>query len=149
MNCRLVLICFLVYAGAIGAAEVLLKFDSLEQETRYHELIDELRCLVCQNQNLADSNADLAQDLRDRTYKMIRQGDSDDEIIDYMVERYGEFVLYKPPVKTSTLLLWYGPIVILIIAIFFLWRNSRRKSDTSIAALSEAQRRKVKRLLDD
>jgi len=147
---RLILICFIIFSGSLHAAEVIREFDSPEQERRYQVLIDELRCLVCQNQNLADSNADLAQDLRNRTYKMIRQGRSDDEILDYMVARYGDFVLYKPPVKAATLLLWYGPIVILLAALFMFWRSSRRKSDVSLAALSDSQRRKVKQqLLDD
>ena len=84
-------------------------FDTAEQEEAYNKLIFELRCLVCQNQNLADSNAELAQDLRREVYKMISSGQSENEVVDFMVARYGDFVLYRPPMNTSTALLWVGP----------------------------------------
>ena len=106
MNLRIfLLIGLLVSMPTVMAAEALLQFDSPQQEQRYKGLVEELRCMVCQNQNLADSNAGLAQDLRDRTYEMVLEGKSDQDIIDYMVNRYGEFVLYRPPLKTTTILL--------------------------------------------
>jgi cytochrome c-type biogenesis protein CcmH len=77
----------------------------------------ELRCLVCQNQTIADSNADLAVDLRNQVREMLRQGRSEREIIDYMTARYGDFVLYRPPVKSSTALLWFGPGLLLVVAV--------------------------------
>ena len=86
-----------------------LKFESSSQESRYKALIAELRCLVCQNQNLADSNAELARDLRLLTYNMIMSGSSDKDIVQFMVSRYGDFVLYRPPFKPSTALLWLAP----------------------------------------
>ena len=139
----------LIYSLAANAATEVLEFDSTQQEQRYHELIDELRCLVCQNQNLADSNAALAQDLRERTYQMVRSGDSSNEIIDYMVARYGEFIMYRPPLRTSTYLLWFGPLVFLLLAVLTVvlyWRRTRRNTGVKLDA---ASRRKVRQLLDD
>ncbi|QEP43469.1 cytochrome c-type biogenesis protein CcmH [Ectothiorhodospiraceae bacterium BW-2] len=97
-------------------------FDQPEQEALYKELIAELRCLVCQNQNLADSNAELAQDLRRKTYEMVVAGSRREAIIDYMVERYGDFVLYNPPMGGKTLMLWIGPFMILLLALFVVGR---------------------------
>ena len=120
-------------------------FETPAQEQRYKDLIDELRCLVCQNQNLADSDAELAQDLRRKTYEMIKAGKSDGEILDYMVQRYGDFVLYRPPLKGTTLALWVGPFLILAIGVGVLIRViTRRRNDTAetddAAALTRVER---------
>ena len=139
----------LIFSLSANAATEVREFDSVKQEQQYHELIDELRCLVCQNQNLADSNAALAQDLRERTYQMVRSGDSSDEIIDYMVARYGEFIMYRPPLRTSTYLLWFGPLVFLLLAVstvVLYWRRTRRNTGVKLDA---ASRQKVRKLLDD
>lgn len=105
-------------------------FKTPQQEQLYTQLINELRCLVCQNQNLADSNAALALDLRQKTYEMVNGGASRDEIVDFMVSRYGEFVLYRPPVQQNTLLLWLGPGLFLLVGIGvaarIVLRNSKR-----------------------
>ncbi len=134
---------------AVMAAEALLEFDSLQQEERYQGLIEELRCMVCQNQNLADSNAGLAQDLRDRTYKMVLEGKSDQDIIDYMVDRYGEFVLYRPPLKMTTMLLWFGPAIILIIAVITFLLYSRRLRRKPNLELNADQRQQARQLLEE
>ena len=97
-------------------------------EKRLQGLSEELRCLVCQNQNIADSNAELAQDLRREIRGMIQAGKSDKEIIDFMVTRYGDFVLYRPPVKGITLLLWGGPIALLLLGLFALQRYLRQRA---------------------
>ena len=97
-------------------------------EKRLQGLSEELRCLVCQNQNIADSNAELAQDLRREIRGMIQAGKSDKEIIDFMVTRYGDFVLYRPPVKGITLLLWGGPIPLLLLGLFALQRYLRQRA---------------------
>ncbi|MYD78154.1 MAG: cytochrome c-type biogenesis protein CcmH [Gammaproteobacteria bacterium] len=139
----------LIFSLSANAATEVREFDSAQQEQQYHGLIDELRCLVCQNQNLADSNAALAQDLRERTYQMVRGGDSSDEIIDYMVARYGEFIMYRPPLRTSTYLLWFGPLVFLLLAVLTVvlyWRRTRRNTEVKLDA---ASRQKVRNLLDD
>ncbi|WP_130536735.1 cytochrome c-type biogenesis protein CcmH [Thiomicrorhabdus indica] len=99
------------------------QFDNPQQEADYKELIFELRCLVCQNQNLADSNAGLAKDLREQVHKLLVEDKaSKQDVIDYMVARYGEFVLYKPPVESHTLLLWAGPLLFLVIGLIALLR---------------------------
>ncbi len=90
-----------------------LTFASPAQETRFHALVAELRCVMCQNQSLADSNAQIAHDLRREVLTLMGQGKSDAEIKDYLVARYGEFVLYKPRVESSTWLLWFGPALLL------------------------------------
>ncbi|MES2885630.1 MAG: cytochrome c-type biogenesis protein [Pseudomonadota bacterium] len=99
------------------------------QDLRYHQLINELRCLVCQNQTIAESNAPLAVDLREQVKKQLGEGKSDKEITSYLTARYGDFVLYRPPLQASTLLLWAGPFVLLlgalIWAVYFM-RSSRK-----------------------
>lgn len=121
----------LTAAGATAAvAQEPPVFDSLEQEMRFAELTMELRCTVCQNQNLADSDAQLAKDLRQEIYQMIRAGRTDDEIKMFLVERYGDFVLYRPPVQGNTIALWAVPIMLLFggaVAVLFVVRNRNRK----------------------
>jgi len=91
-----------------------LKFENAQQEERFNHLTRELRCLVCQNQNLADSDAQLAHDLRSEVHEMLLAGKSDDEIKQFMVDRYGDFVLYRPPVQENTFLLWLAPALLLL-----------------------------------
>jgi cytochrome c-type biogenesis protein CcmH len=110
-------------------------FETPEQERIYKKLTEELRCLVCQNQNIAGSNAELARDLRKKAYEQVTQGKSEDEVVDWMVDRYGDFVLYRPPVKATTLFLWAGPLIFLLIAFVVLWRIGRARRDQP----SEAQ----------
>ena len=141
--------CLLLAAFNAFAIDVDLEFESPKEEARYHRLIDELRCLVCQNQNLADSNAGLARDLRGRTYDMISSGKSDDEILDYMVERYGDFVLYRPPFKPLTLVLWLCPTLFLLIAIGSFWMYSRRSGKKPVIQLSSSEREQAQRMLDE
>lgn len=102
--------------------------DDPAVEARVQKLGEELRCLVCQNQNIADSNAELAQDLRREVRSMIKAGKSDKEIVDFMVARYGDFVLYRPPVQGNTLLLWGGPIALLVLGIVALITYQRRRA---------------------
>ena len=104
-------------------------FNNKNLEQRYYSLIEEIRCLVCQNQSLADSDAPLAQDLRNEIYKMIHSKKSNNQITNYLVERYGDFVLYRPPLKKNTWFLWFGPFLFLAIAFFiviFVIRNQAR-----------------------
>ena len=137
----------LLAAGAHARVEVH-DFDSPEQEARYNKLIAELRCLVCQNQNLADSNAELAVDLRRKTYEMVKQGQSEKEIAGYMVDRYGEFVLYRPPLNSNTLLLWTGPVIILLIGLGLLIRTVRRRRAAQGDGIDAAALRTAASLLD-
>lgn len=112
------------------------------------ELSQQLRCLVCQNQTIADSHAELAVDLKNQINEQIRAGRSDKEIIDFMVQRYGDFVLYKPPFKAETALLWVGPILLLVlgVGVYFL-QLRRRRVRIDERPLSEAERREADRLL--
>ncbi len=103
-------------------------FESQLQEDRFKQLTQELRCLVCQNQNLADSDAQLAHDLRAEVHEMLIAGNSDDEIKQFMVERYGDFVLYRPPVQQNTYLLWLAPMVLLFIGALILRANIKKRS---------------------
>lgn len=127
--CTLLLL--LMLPAAMARVEVQ-QFATPQQEARYKKLINELRCLVCQNQNLADSNADLARQLRDITYNMIRDGKSDEEIIRFMVQRYGEFVLYRPPVTDKTVVLWAGPFILLLLAVLILFAIIRRNKNQAV-----------------
>ena len=140
-----ILALLLTFGPALAGVEVR-QFDDPQTEQRYKHLINELRCLVCQNQNLADSNAELAQDLREQVYAMLEGGASDKEIIDFMVNRYGDFVLYRPPVKSSTLLLWAGPFVFLIGGLVILLLVIRRQRKQT-PQLSDAQHTKAQQLL--
>lgn len=95
------------------------EFESEAQEKTFKKLSDELRCLVCQNQSIADSNADLAKDLRNEIYGMLQAGKTESQIRDFMVDRYGDYVLYRPPFEPMTWLLWFGPVVVFSIGLFY------------------------------
>jgi cytochrome c-type biogenesis protein CcmH len=125
------------------------KFDNPEQEQQYNHLIAELRCLVCQNQNLADSNAELAQDLRQEVYEMIQNGATDQEIISFMVARYGDFVLYRPPFKATTAFLWIGPFIILTAGFVILLVFIRKRRQRVAVELDETEQARAQQLLND
>ena len=108
-----VMLCLLLLCGLSGAEEPLV-FDSPAQEARFKALPEELRCLVCQNQSIADSNVPLAQDLRREVFLMLQAGQDDATIKNFLVERYGDFVLYRPPVRGNTLLLWLAPLLLMM-----------------------------------
>jgi cytochrome c-type biogenesis protein CcmH len=132
-------------AGAFTLEEF--HFDSPEQQEQFRELIGKLRCLVCQNESLAASQADLAQDLRNEVYKMMRAGKSQDEILDFLVARYGDFVLYDPPLKPSTYVLWFGPFVLIGIGAVFMVRALLRRKATPDQDLSDEERQRLQDLL--
>jgi cytochrome c-type biogenesis protein CcmH len=114
---RLPALIFALWAGLAAAAEAPPLAEDPVLEQRVMRLASELRCLVCQNQSIADSNAELAADLRKQVREMLKSGKSEAEVRRFMVQRYGDFVLYKPPVKTTTVLLWAGPFVLLAVAL--------------------------------
>lgn len=103
-------------------------FEDPAREERYRNLIHELRCMVCQNQSIAESNADLAKDLRVQVEEMIKAGRTDEEILAYMTERYGDFIRYRPPMNPRTWLLWGGPALLLIVGLVFLIPALRRRA---------------------
>ena len=121
--------CFLLFTPPLQAAIESYEFESTQMEADYYRLIRELRCLVCQNQNLAGSNADLAKDLRKQTYELLTQGNTPDQVAQYMVDRYGDFVLYRPRLKRDTLLLWFGPFVMLVLVLWLVIRAMRKKQN--------------------
>ena len=114
---------FALFLAPLSNANSLYPLDSPKKEAQFEHLLKNLRCLVCQNQDLADSNAELAQDLRMQVYHLVQQGKSDSEINDYLTTRYGDFILFKPPVKGLTFLLWFGPFVFLLLGFFIFWRT--------------------------
>ena len=122
--------------------------DPSRQET-YESLIKELRCLVCQNQTIADSNADLAADLRRQVYEMVQQGKTRQDIIQFLTDRYGDFVLYNPPFKPVTMLLWLGPLLFLTIGLISVFVLIRRKRAQASSALSAEQHEKIRKLLEE
>lgn len=123
----LLLLC-LVLSLPVLAFDTHEPFEDPELEARYHRLINELRCLVCQNESIAESNAELAQDLRARTREMLAAGASDQEIKQYMTDRYGDFVLYRPPMRGDTLALWFGPALLLLLGAVVLFLTLRRRA---------------------
>jgi cytochrome c-type biogenesis protein CcmH len=116
-------------------------------ERRVMAIAGELRCLVCQNQTIADSNAELAADLRNQVREKVRAGQSDRQIIDFMVERYGDFVLYRPPFKATTMLLWLGPLLLLAAGLAILFRRLARPRVKSDAEITADERERARRLL--
>lgn len=134
----------------VGAQEARPLAENPQAEARLKALAVELRCLVCQNQTLADSNAPLAEDLRREVREMIAKNMSDQEIIDFLVERYGDFVLYRPPLRATTTLLWVGPFLLLAVGGATLILALRRRQKTLPEALvSEADHQRVEHLLSD
>ena len=147
MKRLVLLVVFSLWIAPLQAAIEAYQFDSPEMEADYNQLIDELRCLVCQNQNLSGSDADLARDLRRETYQMLQQGKSQQEVVDFMVARYGDFVLYRPQFKTSTYLLWLGPFLLLVLVLYLVVRRLRaadKPVEVDAGAMAEA-----KQLLED
>ncbi|SFB39571.1 cytochrome c-type biogenesis protein [Azotobacter beijerinckii] len=142
----------LALSMAAHAAIDTYEFKSDAERERYRSLIEELRCPKCQNQNIADSDAPIAMDLRREIYRMLGEGQSDEQIVDYLVARYGDFVRYKPPLDARTLLLWYGPAGLLAVGFgvlaLILVRRRRGIADPASNALSPAERERLATLLD-
>ena len=135
------LLVLLLLASSVMAA------DDAALDERTRNLAHELRCLVCQNQTIADSNAPLAVDLRNEIRSQLAAGSSERDVIDFMVARYGDFVLYRPPFKAATLALWLGPFVLLALGALIFWRRVVRRRPQQ-ARLSEAERARAARLLE-
>ena len=145
----MMLLALLLSAPAHAAIEAY-EFDNPRDEERFHELAEELRCLVCQNQSIAESNADLAKDLRREVYEMIQEGKSNEEIVEFLVARYGDFVRYRPPVQPTTYLLWAGPMILLAIGLLVLVVVVRRRAGGKTdGALSEEERKRLEGALSE
>jgi len=122
-------------------------FENTQKERLYLDLIAELRCVKCQNQNLAESNAELARDMREKTYQMIVEGKSREDVVNYMTARYGDFVLYRPPLKSKTLLLWAGPPLLLFLSVYFLLKVVRRQQAKTVDTYNDSDLDSVRELL--
>ena len=144
----LVLLAVLLAALGRAVAEDAEPLGDPAVEQRLKSLSNELRCLVCQNQSLADSNADLAVDLRNQVREQIVAGRSDEDIRTWLTDRYGDFVLYRPPLKRTTVMLWLGPALLLVAALGALYLTLRRRRRGAVASeLTEAERRRAEALL--
>lgn len=145
------LICVWIFclSGFSLAAIDTFEFASEDQQARYKHFVDELRCPKCQNQNLSGSNAPIAMDLRKQLYVMIEQGKSDDEIVTYMLDRYGDFILYKPRLTAKTIFLWSAPVFFLLVGVLvliILLRHKRKLASQN--ALSSDEQAELNRLLN-
>jgi len=147
LHLLLTMILLTVYTSAMAAGLEAFDFNGNVDEDRYKHLITELRCLVCQNQSLADSDAGLAHDLRREVWELMDQGKSDTEVTEFLVARYGDFVLYNPPVKPSTYILWYGPFVLLAIGLLVLIRTLRRRAKQTESGFSAEEQERLKKIL--
>jgi cytochrome c-type biogenesis protein CcmH len=137
-----------LFASVSTGREAMLMSEDPKLEARLDELSHELRCMVCQNESLASSRAELADDLRTEVRELLRSGKSDREVKDFLVSRYGDFVLYNPEVKPLTWVLWFGPFVLLVIAVIFLGIYLRqRRALVAPEAMSEDERKRAKQLL--
>lgn len=147
----------IAYASVIDTYQ----FSTVEQEQQYRELTGQLRCPKCQNNNIADSNAIIAEDMRQKVYELMQQGYTKQQVVDYMVTRYGNFVTYDPPLTASTLILWLGPLLVLLGGAVIIFRQTaKRRSDhavvrsdnsavTNPSPVSEEQQQRLQRLLDE
>jgi cytochrome c-type biogenesis protein CcmH len=148
-----VLLLVLLGAGVAHGVVEPQEFSDEQMRERYLQFTRELRCPKCQNQNLADSNAPIAQDLRAQLYRLLNEGKSDGQIVEFMVDRYGDYVLYKPPLEARTVLLWLAPVLMLAIGVLVLagvLRRSRRARAVQVPqTLTEAEQARLKALLAD
>ena len=143
----LAILLFVFLSAPIAAKEAAPAAADPVLEKRVMALAEELRCLVCQNQTLAESNAPLAEDLRNQVREKMREGKSDAEVVGFLVERYGDFVLYRPPLKATTLLLWFGPLLLLAVGFAVLLRRVRRRRQADDTGITDEDRRRAAELL--
>lgn len=143
-------ILLLFVAAKASAAIDPYEFDNETQRERYQHFIEDLRCPKCQNQNLAGSDAPIANDLRHELQRLLKEGKTDSEIVEFMVSRYGEFILYQPPFDKKTAVLWLAPVAFFVVGIIVLMNVARRRAAAGTTAeLSVDEREKLQRLLND
>lgn len=138
----------LVLAVPLMAQEEEYPFESEEQREQFRKLTAEMRCPKCLNSNLAGSDAPVAQELTEDIYRQIREGRSNEEIVEFMTSRYGEFINYRPPMTAGTFILWFGPAMLLLIGLFIVWRTARKDGRES-AHLSAEDEQKLQRILSE
>lgn len=136
----------LLFSSISMAAIDTFEFDNAQQEQTFNDLTKLLRCPKCQNQNISDSNAELAKDLRNKTYELVVQGKSEQEVVDYMVARFGNFVIYDPPLTPVTVFLWAGPLVFILLGLL-IWFKQARRNRNNKNVLDEQEQQRLKMLL--
>lgn len=141
---KILFLVVLLFSQWAQATIEIYEFPDPAHEQRYRALTEELRCLVCQNQNIADSHAELAQDLRRKVYEMINAGQSDDQIVQFMIDRYGDFVLYRPPLNPKTMILWLSPVLTVTAGLLGFWfllkrrrQNDQQPSDADLQRIRD------------
>ncbi|MBS3955851.1 MAG: cytochrome c-type biogenesis protein CcmH [Methylomicrobium sp.] len=141
---KILFLVVLLFSQWAQATIEIYEFEDPAHEQRYRALTEELRCLVCQNQNIADSHAELAQDLRRKVYEMINAGQSDDQIVQFMIDRYGDFVLYRPPLNPKTMILWLAPVLTVAAGLLGFWfllkrrrQNDQQPSDADLQRIRD------------
>ncbi|MEJ2620879.1 MAG: cytochrome c-type biogenesis protein CcmH [Candidatus Thiodiazotropha sp.] len=142
------LICLMGLTSLQAATLAEYTFEDPAKHEDFRAIIEEMRCLVCQNESLAGSNAELAVDLRNEIYEMMKSGQGKAEVIDFMVARYGDFVLYSPPIKPSTYPIWFGPLIVFLIGGVVLFRIIKRKNQSRETELSDEEQQRLKELLN-
>ena len=146
LSVLLLLLSSVLFSANGQAAIDTFEFDNVQQEKTFRELTKLLRCPKCQNQNIADSNAELAKDLRNKTYELVKQGQTKDQVIDYMVARFGNFVRYDPPITPATIFLWLGPLLFIIFALLILFKQIK-KQRSKTTHLDDQEQQKLQALL--
>ncbi|MDD2761526.1 MAG: cytochrome c-type biogenesis protein CcmH [Methylomonas sp.] len=141
------ILCLALLSAPLPAVVEYHPFDDPAREKAYQTLISELRCLVCQNQTIADSNADLAKDLRQQVYDMLQQGKSEQDVVDFMTQRYGDFVMYNPALNVKTALLWLGPVAFLAIGIIAVVILARSRTKPVLPTLDKSQQSRLNDIL--
>ncbi len=140
----------LAAALPVSAAIDVYEFKTLEQEQAFHNLTATLRCPKCQNNTIADSNAELAKDMRQKAFDLLSEGKSEQDVVDYMIARYGNFVTYDPPLMLSTIILWAGPLLFVLIGFTVLVMRSRKTGETqTLVELEAAEEQRLKSLLEE
>ncbi len=143
----LVLLLSAVLSGGAAASIDTYSFQSIEQEQQYRQLTEQLRCPKCQNNSIADSNAIIAGDMRAKVYQLMQQGKSRQEIIDYMVARYGNFVTYQPPLNPLTLILWAGPLIFILVGAYLVIARAAKRTGRNTPSLSVPEQQRLNQLL--
>ena len=146
---KILLTSWLLFAGSLTYAIEDIELNNIEDEPRFNELANELRCMVCQNQSIADSNAELARDFRNQVKEKINAGQSNEDIVDFMVARYGDYILYRPPFNMATALLWIGPFLLVAIGFIIVVRVRKRQGADADNEVDEKHKAQLKAMLDD
>ncbi|MGC7589070.1 cytochrome c-type biogenesis protein [Bisgaard Taxon 46] len=147
---KLTALILLLFSVSTFAAIDALEFSSQQQEKDYHELTKELRCPQCQNNNIADSNATIAVDMRHKVFELLQEGNSKQDVVNYMVERYGNFVTYAPPLTAATIALWVVPALLVVIGVIVLFRRKTKAKEQAVEPnLSAEELERLKKILEE